>query len=55
VAEPWIADAITVPAAATLVVVSRDAPLYLMEDRSLGLLASSDDAIEAVCSYEEIA
>lgn len=49
-----IANTITVPADTTLVVVTKDAPIYLEEDRSLGILASASSDLEAVCSYEEI-
>lgn len=48
-----IANTITVPADATLVLVTKDAPIYLEEDRSIGGLASANSDLEVVCSYEE--
>jgi hypothetical protein len=49
-----IANTITVPADATLVLISQATPIYLEEDRSLGALASAASDLEIVCSYEEI-
>lgn len=49
-----IASTITVPADATLVVVSKDNYVYLEEDKSIGATASAADDLEIVCSYEEI-
>lgn len=47
-----IAKTITVPADATLDVISK--AIYLEEGDSLRLTASADSDLEAVCSYEEI-
>jgi hypothetical protein len=49
-----IANTITVPAAATLVIIGKDSPIYLEENRSLTAQASAADDIAIVCSYEEI-
>lgn len=49
-----IANTVAVPADATLVVITKDAPIYLEEDRSLGALASANSDLVAVISYEEI-
>ena len=49
-----LAYTITVPTAATLVVVSKDTSIYLEENDSLRVTASANTALEAVCSYEEI-
>lgn len=49
-----IVNTVVVPAVATLVIVSKDAPLYLEEDRSIGALASASGDLELICSYEEI-
>jgi len=49
-----IANTIPVPADATLIVVGKDAPLYLEEDKSIGAQASAANDLELVCSYEEI-
>ena len=49
-----LANTITVPADASLVIISKDNPIYLEEDRSLTTQASAEDDIAIVCSYEEI-
>lgn len=49
-----LAYAITVPANATLMVVSKDTSIYLEENDSLRVTASANTSLEAVCSYEEI-
>ena len=49
-----LANTITVPADATLVVISKDTAIYLEEGDSIRVLASADGDLEAVCSYEEI-
>lgn len=49
-----IAHVVVVPANATRVIVSKDAPIHLEEDRSLGALASANSDLEIVCAYEEI-
>lgn len=49
-----LAKTITVPADATLVVISKDTSIYLEEGDSIRLLASAAGDLQAVCSYEEI-
>jgi hypothetical protein len=49
-----IANTVVVPADATLVVLSKDARIYLEEGDSLRLTANANSDLEAVCSYEEI-
>ena len=49
-----IASTITVPADATLVVISKDIGLYLEEGDSLRLTASAAGDLQAICSYEVI-
>lgn len=49
-----LASTITVPADATLVVLSKDTTIYLEEGDSLRLTASAAGDLQAVCSYEEI-
>lgn len=49
-----IAFTVSVPADATLVVISKDTSIYLEENDSLRLTASSNSILEAVCSWEEI-
>lgn len=49
-----IAKTVTVPADTTMVIISKDNPIYLEETDTLRLLASATGDLEAVCSYEEI-
>jgi hypothetical protein len=49
-----IAHVITVPANATLVIISRETPIYLEENDSIRLTASVNSYLEGVVSYEEI-
>jgi len=49
-----IASTVTVPADATLVVISKDVAIYLEEGDSIRLTASAASDLEGVCSYEEI-
>ena len=49
-----LASTVTVPADATLVVISKDTAIYLEEGDSLRLTASAASDLEGVCSYEEI-
>ena len=49
-----LVNTVTVPADATLSVVSKEAPIYIAEDRSLVALASASGDLEIVCAYEEI-
>ena len=49
-----VAHAISVPVGATLVVLAKENPVYLMEGDSLQVLASSASSLDAVCSYEEL-
>jgi hypothetical protein len=49
-----LASTVVVPADATVVVVGKDAPIYLREDSSLGATASAASDLEVVVSYEEI-
>lgn len=49
-----VASTITVPADASLVVISKETALYLEEGDSLRCTASANSDLEAVCSYEEI-
>lgn len=52
--EYKLASTITVPADATLVVITRDTQLYLEEGDSLRIAGSANNALQAVCSYEII-
>ena len=52
--EYHLAKTISVPADATLVIISKDTTIYLEENDSIRLTASAASDLEAVCSYEEI-
>lgn len=52
--EYHLAKTISVPADATLVIISKDTAIYLEENDSIRLTASAASDLEAVCSYEEI-
>lgn len=49
-----LANTISVPADATLVVISKETSIYLEEDMSLYVQASAAGDLSATCSYEEI-
>lgn len=49
-----LANTITIPADSTLVIIGKDSPIYLEENRSLTAQASAADDIAIVCSYEDI-
>ena len=49
-----LAKTISVPADATLVVVSKDTSIYLEEDMALWIFASVAGDLSAIISYEEI-
>ena len=49
-----IAHTVAVPADATLVVISKDTSIYLLEDMSLYVKATNTGDLSATCSYEEI-
>ena len=50
----YLAYTISVPADATLVVISKDTAIYLEENDSIRVLASAAGDLHAICSYEEI-
>jgi hypothetical protein len=49
-----LANTIAVPADASLVVIGKDSPIYLEENRSLTGTASAENRLAIICSYEEI-
>ena len=49
-----LASTITVPADATLIVISKEAPIYLEEFQLIRAWASANGDLQAVCSYEII-
>jgi len=49
-----IVSTVSVPADASLVVISKDTSIYLEEDKSIGATASAANDLKVICSYEEI-
>ena len=49
-----IVSTVVVPADATLVVIDKDAYIYLEENTSLGATAGTASDLKVVCSYEDI-
>ena len=49
-----LANTVSVPADATLVVISKDTSIYLEENMALYVQASAASDLSATCSYEEI-
>lgn len=49
-----ICSTVAVPADATLVVVDKDAYIYLEENTSLGATAGTANDLKVICSYEDI-
>lgn len=54
VTNSTIANTVSVPADATLVLLSKDTSIYLEEDMSIYLAASAAGDLSATCSYDEI-
>jgi hypothetical protein len=50
----YLANLIVVPAASTLVIVSKDSFIYLEEGDKIAALAGSADDLQIIISYEEI-
>jgi len=49
-----IANTVSVPADATLVLISKDTSIYLEEDMSIHLASSVTGDLSGTCSYDEI-
>lgn len=49
-----IATALVVPFQSSVVVVGKDSPIYLEENRSIGAIAGISTSIDIICSYEDI-
>lgn len=49
-----IASTISVPADATLIVTDKNSTFYLLEDKSVGAVAGTANALVVTCSWEEI-
>jgi len=52
--EYKIVSTVSVPADATLTVITKDTSIYLEEGDALRMSASANNDLESVCSYEEI-
>lgn len=50
-----IANTVTVPSKATLVVLGRDSSIWLEEDRRITVTASASNNLAVICGYEEVA
>jgi hypothetical protein len=50
----YIARAVTVPANASLTILGKDNPIYLLENTSLQLTAGVNTSLTAICSFEQI-
>lgn len=50
----YLADVIVVPAASTLVIVSKESFIYLEEGDKIAAFASNNDYLQIIISYEEI-
>jgi len=51
-ASTYISKGIAVPAGASLIVVTSDAPINLGEGKSLRALADSNSSIDVLCNYD---
>lgn len=49
-----IGSSITVPSGSTLTIIGKNTPLYIEENRSIGAIAGTTNAIDMVASYETI-
>ena len=49
-----IVSTVSVPADASLVVIEKASAIYLEEDRSIGAIASAENDLKVLVSYEEI-
>lgn len=49
-----ICKTLVVPADGTVVVIDKNASIYLEEDKSIGATAGESNDLKIVCSYEEI-
>jgi hypothetical protein len=49
-----IANAIDIPANSTLVVITKDEPIYLEENKKIQATAETADDLDVVASYDEI-
>lgn len=49
-----IISTVSIPADSTVVVLGKDSPLWIEEDRRLTVVAGSGNSLSIFCSYEEI-
>ena len=49
-----IASTISVPADATLIIIDKTTPIYLLEDKSIGAIAGTASDLVVTCSWDEI-
>jgi hypothetical protein len=49
-----IVNTVSVPADATVILIGRDAPIWLEEDRRITVQASASNDLSIICSYEEV-
>lgn len=49
-----LARSITIPLNATLLIVGKDYPVYMLEGDTLQARASADNSLQVVCSYEVV-
>jgi hypothetical protein len=49
-----IANTVTIPADATVVIIGHDAPMYLEENRRITVQASAANDLTITCCYEEV-
>ena len=52
--EFYLGSAIRIPGYASLVLISKEAPIYLIEDSKIELKQDTGGNLEAVCSWDEI-
>lgn len=49
-----LSNGITIPGKSSIVLLGKDSPIYLTEDKSLSVSASAANDAVVICSYEEI-
>ena len=48
-----LAHVLSIPAQSNVIIIGKDAPLYVTEDTSIVVSASAANDIDIVCSYDE--
>lgn len=49
-----IGSSISVPSGSTLILIGKDSPIYIEENRSIGIIGVSTSAFDVIASYETI-